>query len=65
LVPLLAWWGDHKRHHLGAKLFMLLLVVLFFVSLLKMMFTRPRPFIINSNIADPKGRGKYLIYYYY
>jgi membrane-associated phospholipid phosphatase len=55
LIPLLAWWGDPKYQKMGASLFTLLLLVLFSVSLLKATFTRPRPFVINSNIADPSS----------
>jgi len=53
LVPLLAWWGEPKYQKMGASLFTLLLLVLFCVSLLKATFTRPRPFVMNANIADP------------
>jgi len=58
LVPLLAWWGDNKHQKLGASLFTLLLLVLFCVSLLKATFTRPRPFVINTSIADPNHADK-------
>jgi len=58
LVPLLAWWGDSKYQRLGASLFTLLLVVLFCVSVLKATFIRPRPFVMNSNIADPNHPDK-------
>lgn len=58
LVPLLAWWGEPKYQKMGASLFTLLLLVLFCVSLLKATFTRPRPFVINTNIADPNHADK-------
>lgn len=50
LVPLLAWWGDRRYQKLGINLFIFLLAIFFMVSVLKVIFSRPRPLNVNELI---------------
>jgi len=58
LVPLLSWWGQDRQRKLGSTLFILLLGILFYVSILKIAFSRPRPFVINTLIKEFETAGK-------
>jgi membrane-associated phospholipid phosphatase len=55
LVPLLAWWGDRRYQKLGINLFIFLLAIFFMVSILKVIFSRPRPLNVNELINSSRS----------
>jgi len=54
LVPLFSWWGNKEYRKLGLTLFLLLHLMLFLVSGLKILFQRERPWRLNSSILKPE-----------
>jgi len=50
LVPLLAWWGNKKAQRVGISLFFFLLAIFFATSVLKVIFSRPRPISVNESL---------------